>query len=407
MVNQVRVRIAPSPTGPLHVGRARTALFNWLFARHYGGAFILRIEDTDRQRSSDANLVSILDSLRWLGMDWDEGPEVGGKYAPYFQMQRLDTYRQATARLLQEDKAYHCYCTPSELDAMRQEAKAAKVAFRYPGRCLHLTSQQLSDYQVEGRRTVVRFKMPTDGATAFTDLIHGIISWQNSEMDDLVIVKSDGIPTYNFAAVIDDSMMDISHVIRGDDHIANTPKQILIYQALGYKPPEFGHLPMILGLDRAKLSSRHGAASVTDFAAMGYLPEAMMNYLALLGWSYDDKREFFTTKELVECFDISRVGKTGAAFSMQKLEWMNGAYIRGLSPDELATRAIPFMQQAGILPPSPSTIEIQRLRAVIPLVHERVKRLDEMADMTGFFFHEPADYDPHSLIGKGMDLRTL
>ncbi|MCL5025708.1 MAG: glutamate--tRNA ligase [Chloroflexi bacterium] len=402
MANRVRVRLAPSPTGPLHVGRARTALFNWLFARHNGGVFVLRIEDTDRQRSTEANLVSILDSLRWLGLDWDEGPDIGGPYGPYFQMQRLETYRQAAERLLANGAAYKCYCSVPELEAMRQEAKAAKVAFRYPGRCLRLTREQIAQFEAEGRRPVIRFIVPKEGTTTFRDMIHGDITVNNSELDDLVIVKSDGIPTYNFAAVIDDTTMEMTHVIRGDDHIANTPKQIHVYRALGYTPPEFGHLPMILGLDRAKLSSRHGAAAVTDFAAMGYLPEAMMNYLALLGWSYDDKREFFSREELIKYFDISRVGKTGAAFSMQKLEWMNGAYVRGLSPDALVVRALPFLQEAGLVSASPPPSELAYVRQVMPLVHERLKRLAEVAELTDFFFKEQLEYDGALLVGKGM-----
>ncbi|MCL4459649.1 MAG: glutamate--tRNA ligase [Chloroflexi bacterium] len=403
MNNGVRVRIAPSPTGPLHVGRARTALFNWLFTRANDGVFIVRIEDTDRIRSTEENLRSILTSLRWLGLEWDEGPEVGGPYGPYFQMQRLPLYQEFAQRLLRAGAAYYCYCTPDELTAMREAAKRAKMPFRYPGRCRPLTTKQRAAYEAEGRRPVLRFAAPSTGSTAFKDLIRGDITFDNTEIDDLVLVKSDGIPTYNFAVVVDDITMQITHIIRGDDHIANTPKQLLLYKALDASPPDFAHLPMVLGLDRAKLSSRHGATSVMEFAELGYLPEAMVNYLALLGWAFDDKREIFRKEELVQHFRIERVSKTAAAFSIEKLDWMNGYYIRQLSLKELAERALPFWQKAGLVPtdqvPTKTLTYIQKM---IPLIQERVKRLGEVVELTDFFFKERLTYDSALLIGKGM-----
>ena len=400
----VRVRMAPSPTGPLHVGGARTALFNWLFARHHGGVFVLRLEDTDVTRSTEENVQSILRSLSWLGLEWDEGPEIGGPYGPYFQMQRLDTYREALAKLLEGGAAYYCYCTPEELEAEREAARAAHEAYRYGRRCRYLTPEQRAAYEAEGRRPVVRFKMPVEGQTSFHDLIRGEITFENRELDDLVIVRSDGIPTYNFAVVVDDGTMLISHVIRGEDHIANTPKQIQIHHALGWPVPQFAHLPMILGPDRSKLSKRHGATSLTDYAEAGYLPEAMMNFLALLGWSYDDKQEIFTKQELIEYFQLERVGKTGAIFNVEKLDWMNGYYLRQMSIEDLAVRAVPFLQRAGLLPSDPLSEEsYEHVRRVLTLVHERMKRLGEVPELTDFFFHEELTYDPALLVGKGMD----
>lgn len=403
----VRVRMAPSPTGTLHVGGARTALFNWLFARHNNGTFVLRIEDTDQLRSKPEYLENILWSFRWLGLDWDEGPEVGGPYAPYFQMQRLETYRQAVDRLLAENKAYYCYCSPEELEAARAEARAAKKPFRYRGRCRLLTPEQRAVYLGQERLPVVRFATPMEGVTSFDDMIHGPISINNSELDDFVIMKSDGVPTYNLAVVMDDSSMHITHVIRADEHIANTPKQLLLYQALGLEPPRFAHVPLVLGMDRAKLSKRYGASSVSDFARLGYLPEALINYLALLGWSYDDKRELFSKEELVRYFTLERVGKTGGAFNMEKLDWMNGYYIRQLSVDDLIDRGVPFLREAGIIPAGALTPDLRDyLMAIMPLVQERLKRLAELPELIDFFFVDELEYDAKMLVPKGLDAPT-
>ena len=401
----VRVRMAPSPTGALHVGGARTALFNWLFARHNKGTFVLRIEDTDQLRSKPEYLDNILWSFRWLGLDWDEGPEVGGPYAPYFQMQRLETYRAATEKLLAEGKAYYCYCTPEELEAMRAEARAAKQPFRYRGRCRQIPREQQPVFLGQERLPVVRFATPLEGVTTFDDIIHGPISVNNSELDDFVIMKSDGIPTYNLAVVIDDASMKITHVIRADEHIANTPKQLLLYQALGLKPPKFAHVPLVLGMDRAKLSKRYGASSVSDFARLGYLPEALINYLALLGWSYDDKREIFSKEELVRYFSLDRVGKTGGAFDMEKLNWMNGYYIRQLSVPDLLERSLSFLQESGLIPAGPLAPELRDyLEAILPLVQERLKRLAELPGLIDFFLTDDLEYDAALLVQKGMDV---
>lgn len=401
-IKTVRVRMAPSPTGPLHVGGARTALFNWLFARANKGVFVLRIEDTDRLRSTLEYEKNILDSLRWLGLTWDEGPEVGGAYGPYFQMQRLHTYSEATEKLLASGDAYHCYCTPEELEAEREAARRAKIAYRYSRRCRALTPEQRKEFEAQGRRSVVRFAMPLSGTVAFDDLIRGHIVFDNAELDDLVIVKSDGIPTYNFAAVVDDSTMRITHVIRGEDHISNTPKQIHIYHALGEDVPLFAHLPMILGPDRSKLSKRHGAASITEYADAGYLPEAMVNYLALLGWSYDEKREIFSKEELARWFSIERVGKTGAIFNIEKLDWMNGYYIRQLSLDDLYGRSLPFLHRAGLIAERPGADQEKYIRSVLALEQERLKRLGELPELTDFFFREDIHYDPPLLVSKGL-----
>lgn len=400
---KVRVRMAPSPTGLFHVGGARTALFNWLFAHHHNGVFVLRIEDTDIVRSKPEYVKDILDSLRWLGLDWDEGPEVGGPYGPYFQMQRLHTYRLAAEKLLATGAAYYCYCTPEELEAERERAKAAKIAYRYSRRCRALTAEQRAAFEAHGRKSAIRFAMPSAGTVAFDDLIRGHISFSNAELDDLIIVKSDGIPTYNFAVVVDDTTMEITHVIRGEDHISNTPKQIHIFTALGYAIPQFAHLPMILGPDRSKLSKRHGAASITEYAEMGYLPEALVNYLALLGWSYDDRREIFTKDELVKLFSIERVGKTGAIFNIEKLDWMNGYYIRQLDLNDLTNRLLPFLRKAAIITQEELSIEqFEYVKSVAALIQERLKRLGEAPELVDFFFRERLDYDATLLISKGL-----
>ena len=397
--------MAPSPTGNFHIGGARTALFNWLFARHNNGVFVLRIEDTDQVRSKPEYLENILWSLRWLGLNWDEGPEVGGPYGPYFQTQRLELYRQATQRLLDEGKAYYCYCTPEELEAARAEARAAKQPFRYRGRCRLRPPDQRPIFLGEERLPVVRFATPMEGVTTFDDVIHGPISINNSELDDFVIMKSDGIPTYNMAVVVDDAAMKITHVIRGDEHIANTPKQVLLYQALGLEPPRFAHVPLVLGMDRAKLSKRYGASTVSDFARLGYLPDAIVNYLVLLGWSYDDKQEIFTREELIRYFSLDRVGKTGGAFNMDKLDWMNGYYIRQLSIDDLLERSLPFLREANLIPPGPPAPELHSyLKAIMPLVQERLKKLSELPGLIDFFLTDRLEYDTELLVQKGMDI---
>lgn len=401
MDRRVRVRFAPSPTGIPHVGNIRTALFNWLFARHHGGAFILRIEDTDVARRVEGALEALLDSLRWLGLDWDEGPEVGGKYGPYSQSQRLALYQEAARRLVQEGNAYLCYCSPQRLEEMRAEQARRRQPPRYDRRCRDLSPAERDRLAAEGRKPVVRFKTPLEGETVFHDLIRGDIVVDNSTLDDFVLLKSDGYPTYHLANVVDDHLMEISHVMRADEWLASTPRHKLLYQALGYQPPLFAHLPIILGSDRSKLSKRHGATSLIEYRDQGYLPEAMLNFLALLGWAYDDKTEIFSRDELVRYFSIERIGKTAAIFDQQKLSWMNGYYIRQLALDDLVERVMPFLERdlpSSVGHPLPK----EYVRRIVPLIQERMRMLGEAAELAEFFFQEELKYAPPLLVGKGM-----
>lgn len=389
----VRLRFAPSPTGYLHVGGARTALFNWLYARHLGGTFVLRIEDTDVARSTQESVQAILDGMRWLGLTWDEGPEVGGPYGPYFQMERLDTYQEATKRLLNSGHAYHCFCSKEELDSLREAAQAKGEAFAYPGRCRNLLPDIVQKYIDEGRKPVVRFQVPTTGETVIDDLVHGPITFKNDQLDDFVIVKADGVPTYNFAVVIDDATMKISHVLRGDDHISNTPKQILIFQALGYPLPRFGHIPMILGSDRTRLSKRHGATSVMAYEEQGYLSDGFVNYLSRLGWGHGDQ-EIFTRQELIDYFDIPAINKTAAVFDHVKLDWVNSQWMKLESSEELARLLRPRLVKRGWPVGAKSDAW---LAALVDLTKERTKTLSEMADYSKFFFDIALDYDAESV----------
>ncbi|MBI4423718.1 MAG: glutamate--tRNA ligase, partial [Elusimicrobia bacterium] len=357
MTGTVRTRFAPSPTGYLHIGGARTALFNWLLARHHGGAFVLRIEDTDEVRSTHESVDAILDSMAWLGLDWDEGPllakrsgdwEEKGPYAPYFQTRRNEHYRRATDQLLAAGRAYPCYCAPEELEAMRRQAMAEKRLPRYDGRCRALTEARRKDLEAEGRTASIRFRMPDDGATVVEDGIRGAVSFENKVLQDFVIRKTTGGPTYNFAVVVDDHLMEITHVTRGDEHLSNTPYQLQLYRALGWEPPRFAHLSMILGPDGSKLSKRHGATSVLEYRDQGFLPETMRNYLALLGWSTHESQQLFAGDELVAKFDLAGCQKNPATFDNQKLLWMNGEYIRRLQAQALVERALPFLEKAGL-----------------------------------------------------------
>jgi len=343
----VRVRFAPSPTGYLHVGGARTALFNYLFAKAQGGTFILRIEDTDAARSTDEAVTAILDSMRWLGLTWDEGPEVGGDYGPYFQSQRREHYAKHAAELREKGRAYLCYCTSEELEERRQKQLARGEPPRYDRRCRTLDAAELKRREAAGMPAALRFSAPDKGETAWDDVVRGRVSFQNENLDDFVILRSDGFPTYNFACVVDDHEMAITHVIRGDDHISNTPRQILLDQAYGWTPPQFAHVPMILGPDGTRLSKRHGATSVAAYAELGFIPEAMVNFLALLGWSFDGTRELFTLRELEEVFKLERVGSNPAVFNIEKLEWMNGQHLKRLSDEERTRLAIEFLRGRG------------------------------------------------------------
>ena len=405
MTAPVRVRFAPSPTGHPQVGNIRTAMFDWLLARHTGGRFILRIEDTDVARTVPGALEAHMEGLRWLGLDWDEGPEVGGEYGPYFQSQRLDLYKAAATRLVKQGDAYYCYCSPERLEAMRQEQVARKKPPGYDRTCRNLSPQECARYEAAGIKPVVRFKVPPEGQTRFTDTIYGEVVFENSTIDDFIMLKSDGYPTYHLANVVDDHAMKISHVIRGEEWISSTPRHLLMYQALGYEPPQYVHTPLILGPDRAKLSKRHGAVSILEYREQGYLPETMFNFLVLIGWSLDDKTEIMTRQQLIDSFSLERIGKTGAVFNVDKLDWMNGVYIRGLTIDDFTQRAFTFLDKglpAGIKRP----LDISYVQRIMPLIQERTKKLTEVPGLTRFFFVEKLDYQPELLIAKNMTRQT-
>ena len=386
MSERVRVRFAPSPTGYLHVGGARTALYNWLFARHHGGVFILRIEDTDVDRSTEESARAILESMQWLGLDWDEGP--------YRQADRLSLYREHADRLLKAGKAYRCVCTPEELEERRKSALAAGHSPRYDGRC--------RDRQPEpGKPWALRLRVGDTGVTVVEDLIHGEVCFENAELDDFILLRSDGLPTYNFAVVVDDALFDVTHVVRGDDHLSNTPRQIHLYRALDFPLPRFAHIPMILGSDRTRLSKRHGATSVLAYRELGYLPEALVNYLVRLGWSHGDQ-EIFSREELVRYFDVARVGDTPAVFDQAKLDWLNAHYLREADPKRLADLLVPFWLQSGI-----SAEEIEARggewsglgraetfgEAVVHSFRERAKTVSELAQSSRFLFRDRVEYD--------------
>lgn len=387
----VRVRFAPSPTGYPHLGNIRTALFNWLFARHNNGSFILRIEDTDVARRVEGAIDTILDSLRWLGLDWDEGP--------YFQSERLEMYREAADQLVREELAYLCYCSPQRLEAMRQEQTKRKQPPGYDRHCRHLTREQKAGLEASEAPPVVRFKSPLEGQTSFHDLIRGEIVFENSTLDDFVLLKSDGYPTYHLANIVDDHSMAISHILRADEWLSSTPRHVLLYQALGWQPPQFAHLPMILGPDRSKLSKRHGATAINEYRDQGYLPEAMINFLALLGWSLDDKTELLSREEIVKHFSLERVSKTAAAFNRDKLDWMNGVYLRSLSLEDYSERAISFLERD--LPPEVERpLDADYIRQIMPLIQERAKTLAEVPQLSEFFFVGKLEYDAGLLMGK-------
>ena len=394
---RVRVRYAPSPTGDPHVGNIRTALFSWLYARHTGGDFIVRIEDTDVARTVEGALESILDSLRWLGLDWDEGPEVGGPCAPYVQSQRLELYQQAAEDLVERGHAYHCYCSPQRLQEMRQEQARRKQPTGYDRLCRDLAPGEAQD-----ANRVVRFKMPTEGETTFNDVIRGDVTFANATVDDFVILKSDGYPTYHLASIVDDHLMDISHVMRAEEWLSSAPRHVHIYNALGYEMPLFAHLPIILGPDRSKLSKRHGDVSLLQYRDMGYLPEAMFNFLAILGWSLDDHTEILTREDLIQNFSLERITKAGAIFNLDKLTWMNGMYIRQMSDKDLVSRIMQTLDDT-LSDAAPRPISETYVSAIAPLVQERIKTMMDVPQLTDFFFLEELEYPPEDLIQKGMD----
>jgi glutamyl-tRNA synthetase len=393
-MDSVRVRFAPSPTGYPHLGNIRTALFNWLFARHCGGKFILRIEDTDVTRKVEGAVETILDSLRWLGLDWDEGP--------YFQSQRLPIYHEIADRLLKEGHVYLCYCSPERLEAMRQEQMKRKQPPKYDGHCRYLTQGEKAQLEASSVTPVVRFKTPLEGETVFHDLIHDSVTFRNDTLGDFILLKSDGYPTYHLASVIDDHLMAISHILRADEWLSSTPRHLLLYQALNWHPPQFAHLPMILGPDRSKLSKRHGTTNVADYQKEGYLPQAMLNFLALLGWSLDDRTELLSLEELIQHFSLERIVKTAAIFNKDKLEWMNGVYLRKLSPEEFAQQAMPFLYRE--LPPSVKhPLDSNYIRQIVPLIQERARTLAEVSQLADFFFLDELQYNTNQLLNSGVD----
>lgn len=392
-MSDIRVRFAPSPTGNLHIGGARTALFNWLFARHYGGKLVLRIDDTDTERSTGASRRQILAALKWLGIDWDEGPEAGGPYAPYYQSQRFDLYREYAGRLVAAGKAYYCYCTPEELAQRRKAALAAGKAPRYDGRCRHLKPGEQRWLAAGESQPVIRLQVPGSGETVVRDYFRGEVSFANDLLDDFIIMKSNGVPTYNFATVVDDVEMKITHILRAEEHLSNTPRQVLVYQALDKPLPVFAHVPMILAPDRSKLSKRHGATSVEEFQEQGYLPEALVNYLALLGWSPGADREILPREEMVRLFSLEHVGKNAAIYDLKKLTWLNGYYLSQAGLNRVTGLVLPVLKARRLIPDDfPPDFE-QYITRVVDTVRTRVKTINEVADASAYFFRDDYDYE--------------
>jgi glutamyl-tRNA synthetase len=399
----IRARMAPSPTGPLHIGTARTSLYNFLFARHVGGTYVLRIEDTDLARSTADYERDIIDNLHWLGITWDEGPQVAegediGPFGPYRQSSRSELYAAEASRLLESGHAYHCWCTPEELDAVRREQEANKEAPRYNGRCLRLADADREQFVAEGRQPAIRFRVPAE-VVRFDDLIRGEVEFDNALLGDFIIVRADGSPLYHFVVVIDDEQMEITHVIRGEDHLSNTPKHMALIQALGYRMPRFGHIPLILNADRSKMSKRKSQTSVTAYRDEGYLPEAMVNFLAFLGWSPGTEEEIFTLDQLTDRFDLAHVHKGGAIFDRDRLDYLNGVYIRSLSDEQLALRLRPYL---------PEALDDEALVRVVPLIKERLVKLADASELVAFLTETDdqvaALYAADALVPKGRAL---
>ena len=398
MAAEVRVRFAPSPTGQPHIGNIRTALFNWLFARHHGGKFIVRIEDTDQNRLVEGAVEGILDGLRWLNIDWDEGPEVGGPHAPYVQSNRLEVYQRLSEQLLDQGNAYYCHCSREALEQLRRANRESGSYSEEGCRCRNMGRAGAVGEPVSDNERVIRFAMPQEGVTQVHDLIRGDVEWKNEIQEDFVILKSDGFPTYHLAVVADDHLMEISHVMRAEEWLPSTPRHLQLYQAFGFQPPEFAHLPMITGPDRAKLSKRHGATAIGEYREQGLLPEALLNFMVLLGWSLDGSTEVVPLKNIIDNFTLDHITKSAAIFDQDKLLWMNGVYIRELTAENLATRMTEY------IPRNLDSDQQEYLSSLAPLVQERLKRLDESDDMTSYLFGDLApDYDGAILVQKGMD----
>jgi glutamyl-tRNA synthetase len=388
----VRVRVAPAPSGSIHIGTARTALYNWLFARHHGGTFILRIEDTDPSRTFEEHYKTVQEDLLWLGLDWDEGPGVGGEFGPYLQSERLDIYKETAERLLEKGVVFKCYCTPEELKERKQAALEAGRTPRYDRRCLNLTDAEQNAFMNEGRPATLRIRRPDEGSTIYKDVVLGEITFDHAELDDIVVVRSDGRPLYNLAVTADDALMQMTHVIRGMDLQSSTPYQILLHQALGNPLPIYGHIPLVVGPGGKKLSKRFGGDEVETFRSLGYLPEAMVNYLALLGWGMADQT-IISRDELIEKFELEKVHASPGSLDPDKLDWMNGEYIRGLDPDDLAERLMPWLTNAGLIQDESAPDSRDKVRAVAPLVQTRIDRLEEAPDLVRGIFIDP-EIDP-------------
>ena len=393
--DQVRVRMAPSPTGFLHIGGARTALFNWLFAKHHKGTFILRIDDTDTARSTDESMHEIYTALKWLGLEWDEGGDKGGPYGPYLQSERKTIYDKYVTQLLDTGNAYHCYCTAEELEVIREEARAAKSTRSYDGRCRNLSPETVDSYKAEGRKPTVRIRMP-DNHIRVDDIILGSRNIDPATLEDEVIVRSNGMPNYNLTSIIDDAEMQITHVIRGTEHLNNTPKQIVIANALGLNLPQFAHIPLVLDDSGRKLSKRHHGdlVAVNRYREQGYLPKAMLNFVARLGWSYDDKQEIFSVAELIEKFNLARVGKSGSVFDIKKLEWLNAHYINELDVSARTDAVMPFWEQEGLVD---SSTKRDWLEKIVEAVGERLTTFQDIVPQTRYFFTDDFEYDPKAV----------
>ncbi|MFP4330912.1 MAG: glutamate--tRNA ligase [Spirochaetaceae bacterium] len=400
----VRVRYAPSPTGLQHIGGVRTALFNYFFARSRGGAFILRVEDTDQKRYDPRALEDIFQTFSWLGLSWDEGPEAGGPHEPYFQSQRTELYRSYAEALLESGNAYHCYTSNMQQEEEASSGEEDKKKGGYDRSSRDLSEEQRKAYEAEGITPVVRLRVPLEGTTEIEDLVLGRIRKKNKDLPpDPILLKSDGYPTYHLANVVDDHLMGITHVLRAQEWVPSTPIHVLIYRALGWEPPTFCHLPMVMGKDGQKLSKRHGSTSVVDFRKQGYLPEAIINYISLLGWAYDDSREFFTREELEELFDVAKLNKAPAVFDYRKLDWFNGQYIRRRSEADLAQLCLPYMQEAGLIGENPSAEERSRFEGMMPLIRERLNLLSEAPGLLRFLYEEISRYDLDDLVPKKLD----
>ena len=397
MSRPVKVRFAPSPTGDLHVGNIRTALFDWAYARHTGGTFLFRIEDTDTTRVTDEYIKAAIDTLKWLGLDWDEGPEVGGDNGPYLQSQRLDIYTHWAHTFIEQKDAYYCYCTPQELEAVREAQRAANQAPGYNGHCRELSAEQITEYKRQERGAVVRMRMP-EGTTTFVDLIRGEMQFDHKFVPDFVLARADGSPLYTLAVAVDDVLMKVTHILRGEDLLSSTPRQIRVYQAMGLKEqeyPVFAHLPFVMGADNAKLSKRNGEVSIAWYREKGFLPEAICNYLALLGWSPGDDRENVTMKELCELFTVEKVNSSPARFDMKKLEAINGDKIRALAIEDFLSWVLPFLIKAGVISGTPDEIEL--VKRALPIIQERIIMFSEVPAMLNFLFVQELTIESESL----------